>query len=126
MSNEHEFLDIPCDEHIVPFPNTAAVIMQHAREFPERTAFQFPDSSYTYSELLGICRNISLPENTGIVLSFKDIQNSLMLMLALLYRGIPFHLDLGKNTNYRFPGFLLTIPQMRKFPSSNLTTGRLR
>lgn len=87
----NEFLDIPYAEHIVPFPNFATVIMQHAREFPDKIALGFDSGSYTYSELIKTC--LALDLNSNITLSMKDPENDLIIFLALLVQGISFKLD---------------------------------
>jgi len=95
----NEFLDIPYAEHIVPFPNFASVIMQHAREFPDKMALGFNSKSYTYSELLQTCLELEL--KTNLTLSMKDIENDLILLLALLLQGIPFNLNFEANTTLK-------------------------
>jgi hypothetical protein len=95
----NEFLDIPYAEHIIPFPNFASVIMQHAREFPDKIALGFNSKSYTYSELLQTCFELEL--KTDITLSMKDTENDLILLLALLLQGIPFNLDFEANTTLK-------------------------
>lgn len=100
MSSEHEFLDIPGDEHIVPFPNAAAVIMQHAREFPERAALVFKDARYTYRDILEQCQKTIIPDR-DIRISLKDPEHDLLLIILLLYHGKVFHLDLKAATNIR-------------------------
>jgi hypothetical protein len=91
MEKRHTFLDIPYEEHIVPFPNTAAMIMQHAREFPDRTVFRFTDKDYSYGRLLELCRTFC-PDQTHFELSFGNIESELILMICLLFWGIPFEL----------------------------------
>lgn len=92
----NEFLDIPYAEHIVPFPNFATVIMQHAREFPDKIALGFNSRSYTYSELIKTC--LALDLNSNIILSMKDPENNLIIFLALLVQGISFKLDFKADT----------------------------
>jgi len=93
MDQRRTFLNIPYEEHIVPFPNTAAVILQHAREFPGKIAFRFIDSSCTYGDILDLCLRFRIRDRKRPLLSFRDPEKSLMPLLALLYHGIPFHLD---------------------------------
>lgn len=95
----NEFLDIPYSEHIVPFPNFASVIMQHAREFPDKMALDFNTKSYTYSELLQTC--LALKLKADITLSMKDTENDLILLLALLLQGISFNLDFEANSTLK-------------------------
>jgi len=105
-SNEHqmsfnekkrnEFLDIPYTEHIVPFPNFASVIMQHAREFPDKIALDLSTGSYTYADLLKTCLALELKSN--MTLSMKDTENDLIIFLALLTQGIPFNLNFNSNS----------------------------
>ena len=92
----NEFLDIPYAEHIVPFPNFATVIMQHAREFPDKIALGFNSRSYTYFELIKTC--LALDLNSNITLSMKDPENDLIIILALLVQGISFKLDFKADT----------------------------
>lgn len=93
MDQRRTFLDIPYKEHIVPFPNTAAVILQHARVFPEKIAFRFKDRSCTYADILNNCLTFKVTANDRPLLSFRDPEESLISLLALLYQGIPFDLN---------------------------------
>jgi hypothetical protein len=108
ITQQREFLNIPYAEHIVPFPNFASVIMQHAREFPDKIALGFDSRSYTYSELLQTCLELEL--KTYITLTMKDTENDLILLLALLLQGIPFNLDFKANSTLK----LIEIKRQKK------------
>ncbi len=110
MTDSRTFLDIPYDEHIVPFPNTAAVLMQHAREFPDKPALCFRDKTYTYAALRDLCLSADLSALNGAkpLVSLHDTQNGLLLMLILLSRGIPFDLDPQAATHVRAAELPLT------------------
>ncbi|MDZ7821495.1 MAG: hypothetical protein U5N26_06600 [Candidatus Marinimicrobia bacterium] len=98
MEHSRRFLDIPYDEHIVPFPNTAAVILQHAREFPEKKALVFRSEQYRYGDLAALCFRARMPEKE-VTLSLKDLENDLPLLLICLFNGIPVHIDFQSDTN---------------------------
>jgi len=102
MTDPRSFLDIPYEERIVPFPNMASVLMQHAREFPDKAALCFPDSRFTYAGLLNACLT-GKPEHEPekIIVSLRDTENSCLLILFCLFHGIPFHLDHSEETNTR-------------------------
>ncbi len=87
------FLDIPYEEYTVPFPNTAALIQQQAREFPDRIAFRFEKCSHTFSDILQFCLRFRNRESETALLCFRRPQEDLLPMLALLYHGIPFDLN---------------------------------
>ncbi len=97
---ERSFLDIHYAEHIVPFPNFASVLMQHARVFPEKTALEFESSKHTYSELLELCLSLDIPKD--IIISMKKPENDLILLLASLVQGIPFILDLTSQSKLEY------------------------
>ena len=115
MNTERRFLDIPYDEHIVPFPNTASVLMQHAREFPNNPALCFSNHSYTYASLLQQCLHAEISTQNDIVLSMNDTENSILLMLILLVQGIPFHLNFSGSTSVS-----LSDLQFRKTKNDNI------
>ncbi|MEA2076675.1 MAG: hypothetical protein U9O95_01490 [Candidatus Marinimicrobia bacterium] len=103
MTHKRSFLNIPYEEHIVPFPNFASVIMQHAREFPDKIAMEFGSCKYTYSELLELCLSLDIPEETGeIIISMDRIENDLILLLALLIQGISFKLDFTSSSSLEY------------------------
>ena len=81
--SKRDYLNIPYDEHIVPFPNFGSVILQHAREFPDKTAFFTPDHAISYLQLLQYCISSEL----------KVDQHDLLTLFAKLYKGIPFKLN---------------------------------
>jgi hypothetical protein len=94
--SKRSFLDIPYQEHIVPFPNFASVLMQHARAFPEKPALDFGSVTHSYSELLKLCLSLDIPKN--IVISMKQPENDLILLLASLSQGLPFKLDFSSQS----------------------------
>jgi len=103
MSDQRSFLDIPYDERIVPFPNLASVLMQHAREFPDKTALCFAGKQYSYSNLLTKCNYGRLVrQEKHIRISLKDTEDGLLLIIYCLYHGIVFHLDPSEETNTTF------------------------
>ena len=98
MKNKNEYLGVPIDEKIVPFPNFGSVLLQHAREFPDKIALQFKNRNYSYKALLEEC--LSLPLSDKIVqLSFMSIENDLIILLSCLCLGIPFKLDFKGSSN---------------------------
>lgn len=114
MDQRRTFLNIPHEEHIVPFPNTAALILQHAREFPEKIAFRFKDRTSTYAHILNYCLTFKVRENERPLLSFRDPEKSLFLLLALLYQGIPF--DLNFHAECDRISFTFAVEQTRDIP----------
>ena len=96
---DRSYLEIPYTEHIVPFPNAAAVLMQHGREFADKNAWLFQNKAYTFGDLLNLSLNLTLPEH--IQLSFSDIENDLVLFLAALVQGVLVSVDFNKKTNVR-------------------------
>lgn len=102
--DRHTFLDIPFDEHVVPFPNFAAVLMQHGGRLPDKAALVFSDRSYDYAEILEFCRRFD-PIKRDFIFTMQDPQKELLPMLALLYQGIPFGLDFVSGSPATLPGY---------------------
>ncbi|MFA6619209.1 MAG: hypothetical protein WCT23_09095 [Candidatus Neomarinimicrobiota bacterium] len=96
--NGTKYLNIPDVEKLVAFPNFATVLLQHAREVPQKSALKFENSDYTYLALTKFCSNIELPEKK-ISLSMRNIKNDLLLLLACLYQGKQIDLNFNRDTN---------------------------
>ena len=79
---DRSYLNIPYDEHIIPFPNFASVILQHAREFPDKIVFYSAKQKITYSQLLQYC----------ISFDIRNDHKGILSLIAKLYNGIPFEL----------------------------------
>ena len=99
-AQQREFLDIPYAEHIVPFPNFASVLMQHAREFPDKIAIQFDNERFTYQELLQNCLSMEFEKDRNYDLGFRHKEEDLLRLLALLAQGIPFDLNFPRSGTY--------------------------
>lgn len=97
----NEFLEIPYAEHIVPFPNFASVLMQHAREFPNKIALKFEEKQYSYYDIICLSLSVELPVN-DVIISFGDIENDLLLLLSCLVQGRIVKLDFKENTDNIF------------------------
>lgn len=78
MMAKNEYLGVPFDEKLVPFPNFGSVLMQHAREFPDKIVFYSAKQTVTYSQLLQFC----------ILFDVENDQKGLLSLIAKLYRGI--------------------------------------
>ncbi|MCF7832989.1 MAG: hypothetical protein K9N05_05395 [Candidatus Marinimicrobia bacterium] len=109
ITQQQEFLDIPYNEHIVPFPNFASVLMQHAREFPDKIALQLEEKSYTYFDLLNICLSYKLNKDNDYKIKIVNIEKEVVFLLALLTRGIPFELK------FMEPGTYVSEDQIGKY-----------
>ena len=99
-NKQNEFLDIPYSEHIIPFPNFASVIMQHAREFPDKIALQFSNKKMTYKELLNTCLSMEFKKDIEYDPGLQNIEDDLIRLLALLIQGIPFNLNFPRPGTY--------------------------
>lgn len=102
--DRHTFLDIPFEEHVVPFPNFAAVLMQHARKDPEKNALIFSGISFSYGDILNFCQK-NIPQKGSFLFNIHDPQKELLPILALLYHGIPFSLDFISGKGAVLPEF---------------------
>jgi hypothetical protein len=99
MNSNNEYLGVPFEEKLVPFPNFASVLLQHAREFPTKIALSFKDTDITYSKLLQFCMTAEIKECYEQDLTFGNARADLLQLLVMLYRGIPFNLSINKNEN---------------------------
>jgi hypothetical protein len=97
MNSNNEYLGVPFEEKLVPFPNFASVLLQHAREFPEKIVLSFKNSTITYSQLLQFCMTAEINECYEKDLTFGNVHVDLLPLLAMLYRGTPFKLNFGLN-----------------------------
>lgn len=102
--DRHTFLDIPFEEHVVPFPNFAAVLMQHARKHPGKNALVFSGTSFSYGDILNFCQK-NIPGKSPFLFTIQDAQQELLPMLVLLYHGIPFRLDFISGDSTLLPEF---------------------
>jgi hypothetical protein len=97
MNSNNEYLGVPFEEKLVPFPNFASVLLQHAREFPIKIALSFKDTDITYSQLLQFCITAEIKECYEQDLTFGNARTDLLPLLVMLYRGTPFKLNFERN-----------------------------
>lgn len=98
---KQEYLKIPAIEKLVPFPNFGTVLLQHAREFPQKLAISFSKRKYTYDEVTKICARLDIPKQK-IKLSFHDIENDTLLLLACLYQGRELDIDFSSRSSINY------------------------
>ena len=115
MKDTRRFLDIPYEEHIIPFPNFASVLLQHARVFPAKPVFVSDKVSMTYSELLEMSLTLGLPRDKRIHLSFNSLCDDLLILMALLYQGIPFSIDFKKESSIQLADLKNNDLQVNQF-----------
>jgi non-ribosomal peptide synthetase component E (peptide arylation enzyme) len=96
MNSNNEYLGVPFEEKLVPFPNFASVLLQHAREFPQKIALIFEDRAYTYLDLLKECLSYNI-NDVEYEINLVQVQDSIILILALLTQGKNFKLDFLKS-----------------------------
>jgi hypothetical protein len=99
MNSNNEYLGVPFEEKLVPFPNFASVLLQHAREFPQKIALIFEDRAYTYLDLLKECLSYNI-NDVEYEINLVQVQDSIILILALLTQGKNFKLDFLKSGTY--------------------------
>lgn len=93
----HQFLGIPYDEEVVPFPNFGTVLIQHRRYLPDKPAFSwFQKESYTFYQWSSCVRSLSgqlttagLNGGTPVLVKCVAEPGSILLFHALLDAGIP-------------------------------------
>ncbi len=95
-----DYLNIPVVEHIVPFPNFGSVLLQHAREFPDKPALIFEGKAYTYLELLKECLTYKIEKDIEYEVELNHVQDNIILILALLTQGSAFKLNFLKSGTY--------------------------
>ncbi len=92
-------MKIPTVEKLVPFPNFATVLLQHAREFPEKIALNFTDEFLTYQALAEYCESVCFIDGV-ISISMLNPKEDLRILLACLYQGKTFDLNFSKESKY--------------------------
>lgn len=93
---KNDFLDIPSDELLVPFPNFGAVLMQHGRNLGGKTAMDLESGPISYAQLLLFCRTHT-SQDLSPACGLTSYSQSILNFIACLYHGIAVHLEF-KNT----------------------------
>ncbi|HDT12505.1 MAG TPA: hypothetical protein ENO01_02490 [Candidatus Marinimicrobia bacterium] len=96
-SEYHQYLGIPYDEEVVPFPNFGTVLIQHRRYLPDKRSFSwFQKESYTFFQWSSCVRALSrqliesgLNGSTPVLVDREPKPESILLFHALLDAGIP-------------------------------------
>jgi|GEM_PF-3572273 len=113
----HEFLGIPYDEEVVPFPNFGTVMIQHRRYLPDKTAFSwFKKESFTFYQWSSYVRALSdeliktgLNSATPVLVERVLKPESVLLFHALLDGGIPAVVLSGEDQISDFPEDLTPV-----------------
>lgn len=113
-SKSPDYLDIPDVEKLVPFPNFATILLQHAREFPDKVALKFDNKKYTYLELTKFCSNVDI-SNKDIIISMNNIANDLPILLSCFYQGYKVDLNFNTDTNTRLDELKVSNHELKYF-----------
>lgn len=113
-SISNTYLNIPNVEKLVAYPNFATVLLQHAREYPQKLALRFQNKDYTYLAMTEFCSNINFPDKK-ISVSMRNIENDLLLLLACLYQGKEVDLNFNVDTNVLIEELIIDHDKLKYF-----------
>lgn len=91
-----DFINIPQDELLVPFPNFGAVLMQHARVMGTKTALNLGSGPVSYAQLLHFCRT-HICEDISPEFGLDSYSDAVLDLIACLYHGRTLQFEFGKD-----------------------------
>ncbi len=129
----HDYLGIPYDEEVVPFPNFGSVLIQHRRYIPDAPAFSwFQKKSYSFFDWTSCVRTLSgqllkagLNSRTPVIVERVTKPEMILLFHALMDAGIPAVVISGEEPFHNFPEDLTPVAidgyVSQKFPVKIVT-----